>query len=269
MRILCSIAFLLLPAWVVPAYALDSSPAPSASAAVKIFASPEAALEQGLESYRAGNLKSSVEALTYAAANGHPLAQWKLGRMYAEGEGVPHDDLKAYDYFSKIIDNYDEDSGNENEASIVSNAAVNLGIYSLNGIANSNIKPNPARALEYFQYSAINFGDPNAEYNLARLYLDGRGVEKDSRQAARWLNLAADKNHRQSQALLGHLLFTGQGVPRQRAKGLMWLTLAREATDGPRDEWIVDLYQKDSAAASDDDRQAALVFLEEQMRKRD
>lgn len=271
MRILCSVACLLLPIWVVPAYALDSSPAPSASAAVplKIFASPEAALEQGLESYRAGNLKSSVEALTYAAANGHPLAQWKLGRMYADGEGVPHDDLKAYDYFSKIIDNYDEDSNNENEASIVSNAAVTLGIYSLNGIANSSIKPNPARALEYFQYSAINFGDPNAEYNLARLYLDGRGVEKDGRQAARWLNLAADKNHRQSQALLGHLLFTGQGVPRQRAKGLMWLTLAREATEGPQDSWIVDLYKKDSAVASDDDRQAALVFLEEQMRKRD
>jgi TPR repeat protein len=271
MRTLCSAACLLLAGWVVPAYALDSSPAPSASATVplKLFASPEAALEQGLQSYRAGNLKSSVEALTYAAANGHPLAQWKLGRMYADGEGVPRDDLKAYDYFSKIIDNYDEDSSNENEASIVSNAYVTVGIYSLKGIPNSNIKPNPARALEYFQYSAINFGDPNAEYNLARLYLDGNGVDKDGRQAARWLNLAADKNHRQSQALLGHLLFTGQGVPRQRAKGLMWLTLAREAAaETPQDNWIVDLYKKDSAAASDDDRQAALVFLEEQMRKR-
>jgi uncharacterized protein len=274
MRICSSVAFCLILgtsslALGGPASALDGSQAPSdAQAPLKLFASPEAALEKGMQSLRAGNMKSSVEALTYAAANGHPLAQWKLGKMYADGEGVPRDDFKAYQYFSKIIDNYDEDSADESEASVVSNAYVTVGVYCLNGIANTPVKPDPPRAFDLFQYSAITFGDPNAEYNLARMYLDGSAGEKDGRQAARWLNLAADKNHRQSQALLGHILFEGQGVPVQRAKGLMWLTLAREAADGAQDKWIVDLYKKDSAAAADEDRQAALAFLEEQMRRR-
>lgn len=251
-----------------PARALDSSQTPaSAKAPLQLFASPQAALRQGMESLRAGNVKSSVEALTYAAASGYPLAEWKLGKMYAEGELVPQDDMKAYQYFSKIINDYDEDKSDETEASVVSNAYVTVGVYCLHGIPNTKIKADAARALELFQYSAVNFGDPNAEYNLARMYLDGRAVEKDGHQAARWLNLAADKNHRQAQALLGHLLFVGQGVPRQRARGLMWLTLAREAAEGVPDAWILDLYKQDFAAASADDRQAALVYLKAQIRK--
>jgi uncharacterized protein len=30
----------------------------------------------------------------------------------------------------------------------------------------------------------MNFGDADAQYNLARLHLDGAGVDKDSREAA-------------------------------------------------------------------------------------
>ena len=57
------------------------------------------------------------------------------------------------------------------------------------------------------------------------------------------------KGHHPAQALLGHLLFVGEGVPRQRARGLMWLTLAKTAAQGPKDEWVRDLYGKDSARA--------------------
>jgi TPR repeat protein len=71
-----------------------------------------------------------------------------------------------------------------------------------------------------------NFGDANAQYNLARMHFEGAGVKKDSR----WLFLAADKGHLQAQALLGQTLFSGrEGVRPQRALGLMWLTLARKA----------------------------------------
>jgi hypothetical protein len=100
--------------------------------------------------------------------------------------------------------------------------------------------------------------------------MDGAaGVSKDSRQAARWLNLAAEKGHVESQALLGHLLFSGDGVQPQRARGLMWLTLAREGASGKTQAWVSTLYDQDMKAASDNDRQVALVFLEEHMRKRD
>jgi TPR repeat protein len=52
-----------------------------------------------------------------------------------------------------------------------------------------------------------NFGDANAQYNLARMHFEGAaGVKKDSREGIRWLFLAADKGHLQARALLGQTL---------------------------------------------------------------
>ncbi len=230
----------------------------------------EQALQAGIASYRAGDAKNSIEPLTYAAQGGAALAQWKLGKMYAAGDGVAADDFKAYKYFLQIVQSYDEDSTPRRELPVVASAFVAVGAYSLNGIADAGLRPDPKRALDMFQYAATNVGDANAQYNLARMYLDGSGVEKDSRQAARWLRLAAEKGHAPSQALLGHLLFTGpEGIARQRAQGLMYLTLARESANDPvADKWIVDLYDKDIALAHDNDRQAAAAYLESYLKRR-
>jgi TPR repeat protein len=254
-----------------PAHALDG-PDPSAPATkpLAIFKNPRQALRAGLDSYRAGNARSSVDALKFAADGGESLARWKLGHMYADGDGVPRDDVKAYQYFSQIVADYDDDNPHRREGAIVASAYVALGVYNLNGIANSRLKPNPERAIEMFQYAATNFGDASGQYNLGRVYLDGSGVDKDPRQAARWLNLAADKGNASAQALLGQILFNGEGgVPRQRARGLMWLTLARDAAIAPKEQWIVDLYEKAVTAASDPDRQMALAYIEAHLQKRD
>ncbi len=70
-----------------------------------------------------------------------------------------------------------------------------------------------------FQFAATNFGDANAQYNLARMYLDGADIVPKGGQAARWLYLAADKGHLQAQALLGQMLFTGHdGVQAARTR---------------------------------------------------
>ena len=132
------------------------------------------------------------------------------------------------------------------------------------------MRPNPERALEIFHFAAVNFGDSAAQYDMARMYLDGTGVGKDPRQAARWLYLAADKGHIESQALLGQMLFNGyDGMTAQRAKGLMWLSLAKDGViDKSRDAWIVDLYSRAMEAATDADRQVAALYLEDHGRHR-
>lgn len=240
-------------------------------APLQTFATPRAALQAGLEGFRSGNATSAIEALKYAAARGELLAQWKLAKIYANGDdGVPRDDIKAYDYFSQIVKNYDEDDPNRRDLAIVSSALVSLGVYNLNGIANSKVRPDPQRALQMFRFAATTFGDANAQYNLARMILDGAGVDKDGREAIRWLFLAAEKGHLQAEALLGQTLFTGrEDVQPQRARGLMWLTLAREAAvDATKDKWIIDLYDKAVAAASDSDRQGALAYLEDHLKRR-
>ena len=252
------------------AWAFDGNSAVDDKAPLQIFKNPKAALRAGLEGVRSGHPHSALAALEYAAEGGESLAQWKLGKMYAAGDGVPHDDSKAFEYFSQIVENYDEDGADPRQAPFVSSAFVALGVYNLSGIANTRVAPNTARAMEMFHYAAVNFGDANAQYNLARMYLDGSGTTKDGRQAARWLFLAADKGHIESEALLGQMLFAGHdGVQKQHALGLMWLTLAHDGvTDKVKDQWILDLYAKAMGSASDDDRQVASVYLDDRLKKR-
>lgn len=259
------------------AHALDAAPRPQpltpalspALAPATKYGSVRDALRSGMRDYNAGDKIGAVHALEYAAGQGHSLALWKLGRMYADGDGVEHDDLKAFEYFSKLADQHADESPDSPNAPVVSSAFVALGSYFLDGIKGTYVTANPARAVEMFSYAASYFSDSNAQYNLARLYLEGTGVRKDARHAARWFNLAAEKGHTASQALLGHLLMTGQGVPRQPAKGLMWLTLAREATtDDPKDQWIVLLYKDAFETADESDRKLALALLEQYIQSR-
>jgi TPR repeat protein len=111
-----------------------------------------------------------------------------------------------------------------------------------------------------FAYAASYFGDADAQYELGRLYLDGK--PSDEHEAARWLLLAATKGHCRAQVVLGDLLFRGRAVPRQAARGLMWLTLGRDCA-GTDEGWVKPLYDSDIRRASDDERALALVYLKD------
>ena len=251
-----------------PAGALDALPPSQARAPVEAFASVKDAIRSGVRDYNAGDKIGAVKALEYAAHQGHALALWKLGRMYADGDGVPRDDLRAFEYFSRIADDNADEAPDSPRAGVISNAFVSLGSYFLDGIKGSYVGPNPERAAEMFQYAASYFGDSAAQYNLGRLYLDGTGLDRDQRQAARWFNLAAEKGHAPAQALLGQLLVNGQGVPRQRARGLMWLALAKQSADPKSEAWILALQSEAFEAASDGERRSAAGFVEEYRAKR-
>ncbi len=245
-----------------PGFAFDGAPAASESAIPVVSAQPgtATALKKAIPPSAAPD--SSLTSLQYAAEGGHPVAQWKLGRMYADGVGVAQNDLQAFDYFSRIANAHAEDSPSAPQAAIVANAFVALGRYYLNGIPNSKIKSDPDRAREMFSYAASYFGNADAQYDLARLYLKGVGSSRDDfRYGARWLGLAAQKGQHQAQALLGQMLFNGDQLPRQAARGLMWLTLARDSATSD-ETWIKDSYSKAFAKASDDDRAMCLQMLE-------
>jgi hypothetical protein len=260
------LALILGAAWVAaPASAFDGAPVTPDPAIPVVAAQPATATATapGLKKVLApATPDSALTALQYAAEDGHPIAQWRLGRMYASGDGVTQDDLRAFEYFSQIANAHAEDSPSAPQSAIVANAFVALGRYYLNGIPNSKIKPDQERAREMFSYAASYFGNADAQYDLARLYLKGVGSSRDDfRYGARWLGMAAQKGQHQAQAMLGQMLFNGDQLPRQAARGLMWLTLARDSA-GPDETWIKDSYNRAIAKASDDDRAMALQMLE-------
>jgi TPR repeat protein len=239
----------------VPAIAVQPPPV-TTPGALKKPVPPAAIPDTSLNA----NSSNSLSALQYAAEDGHPVAQWKLGRMYAEGNGVVQNDLLAFDYFSRIANAHAEDSPSAPQAQIVANAFVALGRYYLSGIPNSKVKSDPERAREMFYYAASYFGNADAQYDLARLYLKS-ATPSEFTFGARWLGLAAQKGQHQAQAMLGQMLFNGDRIPAQRARGLMWLTLACENA-GPDEAWIKDNYNRAIASASDNDRAMALQMLE-------
>ena len=245
----------------VPGFAFDGAPA-MPDAAIPVVTAQSGAAAALKKAVPPASSPPSLTSLQYAAEGGHPVAQWKLGRMYADGDGVTQDDLRAFEYFSRIANQHAEDSPSAPQAAIVANAFVALGRYYLNGIPNSKIKSDPDRAREMFSYAASYFGNADAQYDLARLYLKTPDASReDFRYGARWLGLAAQKGQHQAQAMLGQMLFNGDRLPPQRARGLMWLTLARDNA-APDEAWIKESYNRAIAKASEDDRAMALQMLE-------
>jgi len=243
-----------------PAFAFDGTTSPATAAL-----SPNDGLRGGSGAPQNAAKSSALTALQYAAEQGEPVAQWKLGRMYADGDGVPRDDLRAFNYFSAIANTHLDEAPGTPQSRFVANAFVALGHYYLTGIVNSQIAANPPRAREMFGYAATYFGDADAQYELGRLYLTA--TPSDPHQAARWFQLAATKGHCRAEIALGDMLFQGQAVPRQAARGLMWLTLGRDCA-GPDESWAKPLYDSAFQGASDDERALALVYLEDWLKSR-
>ncbi|MCP4383819.1 MAG: sel1 repeat family protein [Hyphomicrobiales bacterium] len=223
---------------------------------------PAEALEHGLNSYRSGDKQGAAEALGFAADKGNPIAQWKLGRMYADGDGITRDDYKAFELFSEMAGAHADDTPGQPNSRFVSNAFVALGGYYHDGIPDTDVKQDLSRARQIYAYAASYFGDPEAQAKLAWMYFNGEGGERDPLQAARWAKLAADKGDVNAQALLGHVLFEGEGVPRQPVLGLMYLTIARDEV-GTANGWIHDMQERAVSVATENERRTAMALADD------
>ncbi|MEP0507896.1 MAG: tetratricopeptide repeat protein, partial [Aurantimonas coralicida] len=221
----------------------------------------------GFKAYQRGEKVEAFEALRYAADKGHPGARWKLGRMYAEGDGVPENDYEAFKIFEQIVRDQGEEEGNFTNAAYVSSAVVALADYLRVGISGSPVAVDLQRARQFYFHAASYFGDAKAQFELGRMTLNGEGGKANPRQAARWLNLAAEKGNVGAAALLGYLLFDGDRIslPAQPVRGLGMLTMALKQAS-PRDEkWIRPLQEEIFAIASENERRTALAYAEQQI----
>ena len=71
-----------------------------------------------------------------------------------------------------------------------------------------------------------NEGYTNAQNLLGVMYRDGKGVEQDARQAAKWFSLAAKAGNANAQFNLATMYNKGIGVPKDYCHAYMWFNLA-------------------------------------------
>ncbi|CAG0973004.1 Secretory immunoglobulin A-binding protein EsiB [Rhizobiaceae bacterium] len=231
---------------------------------VKAQSSPWAVFRFGFSAYKSGHKDQAVEAYRYAAENGQIGARWKLARMYAEGDGVVRNDYEAFKFFSAIAQQ-DIEPGSPDE-SYVSDALVALGRYLKKGIPDSPVRPDPVAAQEYFMRAAATYRNPNAQFEMGKMFLRGDGGVKASvRQAGRWLQLAAEKGHAGAQATLGNLLFESGKVVR----GLAMMTAALERANPIDRSWIQTMQEEAFALAGEADRRTAIALAQDILTKGD
>jgi uncharacterized protein len=216
------------------------------------YVSATEAYRQGIAAIKSGDTENGLTALGYAAERGVLGAQLKLARLYAAGNGVPKDDAKAFLFYEQIANQRADISPLSPVAKYVAEAFVGLGQYYLDGIPAYGLRQDPERSADLFRHAASYFGDADAQYALARLYLVGTGVDKNIGLAVNWLAQAAKKQQAAAQATLGELLWHGAEEVRPRpAKGLALILLAHAnaKAEGKEPKWIEELYRQAQASA--------------------
>jgi len=183
------------------------------------------------------------------ADQGDAAAQYYLGNMYANGQGVAKDDSEAVKWYRKAADQglaeaqYNLGVAYGNGQGVVRDAAEavkwyrkaaeqglheaqrSLGFYFEFG--GGGIEKDSAEAAKWYRKAAEQ-GNSEAQFNLANLYRTGDGVVKDAVEAAKWMRKAAEQGDAFAQFTLGSMYSQGEGVSKDDGEAVKWFRLAAE-----------------------------------------
>ena len=215
-----------------------------ASAAAAKYRSAQDALDQGIGAFNGGYYEIAIPALEYAAEAHLFLAPYYLARIYSDNNGSRTDHAKAYELYLKIAEEHtDVDPDDDQRAPYVAKAMTRIAGYLLNGLPEVNLKPNPKIAMEYLREAAQFFRDEDAQFELAKLYLHGDGIESDVPYAKHWLSVLSQKGHSGAQAFLADLLWRGKYMQADPVRALALISVAVANSPAYERVWIEDIYQ--------------------------
>lgn len=125
-----------------------------------------------------------------SAKAGNVNSMFQLGICYEFGVGTPVDTAKAAEWYSK---------GSEQGDAF---ATERLAFLHADGFGSN--PPDLEQAFELFLKSAMN-GVSTAMFTVGSCYLHGTGVEKDEKEAVKWLRMAADNGIEDARVILDSL----------------------------------------------------------------
>lgn len=131
-------------------------------------------LNTGLEAAQVGDFKAAFRNLYPIANQGNADAQFVLGAMYENGNGVAQNDAEAVRWYRVAAE-----QGN-------GYAQTNLGFMYANG---RGVPVDHTEAVHWYRLAAGQ-RISNAQYNLGVSYAKGWGVLQDDVLAHMWLNIA-------------------------------------------------------------------------------
>lgn len=135
----------------------------------------DADFERGQTLLARGEYVEALKAFGNSAKNGNPEAQYQIGIMFLEGEGMKANPEDAAYWFRKAAQNGHAPS------------QFAIGECFMNGIG---VQQDSRMAAEWF-WRAAEQGHPKASLYLARMYRDGIGMKKDIEKARKYYRRAA------------------------------------------------------------------------------
>jgi TPR repeat protein len=143
--------------------------------------------EDAVAAYGRGDYLTAVKLWRQLAEAGDATAQYRVGLMYNNGEGVPQDYAEAARWFQLAA----EQGGPK--------AQFLLGfLYA----AGNGVPLNDAEAARWFRLAADQ-GEPRAQFLLGSAYAEGAGLPQDYVSARMWFELAAAQGEPNAQKALG------------------------------------------------------------------
>ena len=158
------------------------------------------------------NVEKSTVAQKYfyakrAAERGNARAQFDLGLMYANGDGVEKNEALALMWFNRAAQNNFSKALNVKKVATVKGTSQKF----------------------RFAQEAAKRGDTRAQFDLAMMYQRGEGVNKNEKLAFKYFHKAARKNHAEAKFQMGLCFAEGRGVKKQSQLARYWFKLAAKA----------------------------------------
>ena len=162
--------------------------------------------------YNTGRYERAFEHFSEYAKMGNATAQYYLGKMYYNGEGVSKDYAIAVEWYRKSAEQGNAD------------AQCSLGyMYTFS----KGVSSDYTKAVEWFRKSAEQ-GNAIGQNWLGDAYRDGRGVSQDYAKAVEWYRKAAEQGYVYAQYYLGRMYRDGSGVSQDYAKAVEWYRKSAE-----------------------------------------
>jgi TPR repeat protein len=139
----------------------------------------------GVDAYQRGDYATALREWQPLAEQGQALAQYNLGLLYANGQGVSKDDAQALQWYEKAA------------AQGHADAQVNLGILYDYG---RGVAQDYKKAVYWYRLSAKQ-GNELAQRQLGLMFERGDGVPQDYVQAYMWYTLGAANGAKRGAAL--------------------------------------------------------------------
>ena len=163
-------------------------------------------------SYEIGDYATALREFKPLANTGNAAAQYNLGQMHRDGEGVSKNYEIAVKWYRLAA----------KQGHVF--AQYNLGAMNATG---QGVPQDYKTAVKWYRLAAEQ-GDADAQYNLGVMYDNGKGVPKNFKTAMKWYRLAAEQGNAGAQTNLGFMYEKGQGVPKDYKTAVKWYRFAAE-----------------------------------------